>query len=540
MVDKKELTQLLQDLVRLPSVNPPGNEALVANYVIDWAKREGLEVKLDQVMPGRPNVYLTLKGNEEGPRLLFNTHMDVVPEGSGWSHDPFGGEIVDNKLYGRGSADTKGSLAAMLLAAKAINNSNNELKGSLIIAAVCDEEGAGRGTVQSLKTGLRADFAIVGEPTSLRVVIAAKGSSTFEIMTLGKASHSSVPNEGVNAIYQMRRIVKELEDFSKQLASMHHPLLGHPTVSVDVIRGGSSPWIVPDSCRIILDRRTLPGETQEVVQQELNNLLRRVAKENPDGAYELKVHQTAQPAEIPANERIVRIALQETSVLTNKIINSPPSKAIVTVSSGNHGLAVAYACKELDRKAIVCLPKDANPDTIRAIQQYGAEVHLVGYSHEEAYREALRMRDETGAVMANPCEDPLVIAEQGTTGVEILRDKPDIDTILVPIGGGGLISGIAFAAKKINEKVKVVGIQPANAPSMAEAFRAGRSVPVQSRPTIADGLAVKEASETTLKIIQQFVDEIVLVSEEQMEEGILTLLKNDHVLIRGDFELSSL
>lgn len=314
-VDKKELINLLQDLVRIPSVNPPGNEGLLANYLVDWGQSQGFEVASDDVLPGRPNVYITLNGSENNPRLLFNTHMDVVPEGSGWSREPFGGEIVDDRLYGRGSADTKGSLAAMLLAAKALMDGRIPIKGSLTITAVSDEEDAGKGTLHSLAQGLKADFAVVGEPTELKVVIAAKGSSTFRIRTQGKAAHSSVPDEGINAIYKMRRIIERLEDYSNELKSRSHPILGHPTVSVDIIEGGSSPWIVPESCQITIDRRTLPGEDQGAIQEELENLLEKIRQENSEVDCALKVHQTAPAAEIDGKARIVRIALEETSAV---------------------------------------------------------------------------------------------------------------------------------------------------------------------------------------------------------------------------------
>jgi len=315
-VDKEELTQLLQDLVRLPSVNPPGKEALVADYLTDWARREGFDVTSDEVMPGRPNVYITLGGNAEGPRLLFNTHMDVVPEGSGWFSDPFGGQIIGDKLYGRGSADTKGSLAAMLLCAKTLRTNLSSLKGSLTIAAVCDEEDAGKGTLHSLAKGLTADFAIVGEPTELKVVTAAKGSVTFQISIRGKAAHSSVPKEGVNAICKMSHIIHRLEDYSNELSARSNPLLGCPTVSVDVIEGGSSPWIVPESCKIIIDRRTLPGENEETVQRELKDLLTETAKDDPELVYELKNYQNAPAAQVGKDEPIARIALDEVARAT--------------------------------------------------------------------------------------------------------------------------------------------------------------------------------------------------------------------------------
>lgn len=214
----------------------------------------------------------------------------------------------------------------------------------------------------------------------------------------------------------------------------------------------------------------------------------------------------------------------------NKLKNMPPDAVIVTASSGNHGFAVSYVSKKLGRKAIVCVPKTANPDKVNAIRQYGAEVVAVGTSYEDAYEEALRIVEKVHGQLAHPFEDPLVIAGQGTIALEVLHEHPNLDTLFVPIGGGGLISGIAFAAKNLKKSIKIIGVQSVNAPSLAEAFRVGHPVPVKISPTIADGIIAKRASEITLGIIREYVDDIVLVSDAQIEEVLLALLRNDHVL----------
>lgn len=215
---------------------------------------------------------------------------------------------------------------------------------------------------------------------------------------------------------------------------------------------------------------------------------------------------------------------------TNKIKKLPPNAVIVTASSGNHGFAVSYVSKKLGRKAIVCVPKTANPDKVNAIRQYGAEVVVVGTNYEDAYEEALRIVDKVHGQLAHPFEDLLVIAGQGTIALEMLADHPSLDTLFVPIGGGGLISGIAFAAKNLKKSIKIIGVQSVNAPSTAEAFRVGHPVPVKISPTIADGIIAKRASEITLEIIRKYVDDVVLVSDSQIEEALLALLRNDHVL----------
>ena len=213
---------------------------------------------------------------------------------------------------------------------------------------------------------------------------------------------------------------------------------------------------------------------------------------------------------------------------TNKIRNCPPDKTIVTASSGNHGFAVSYVCSLLGRKAIVCVPTTANPDKVKAITAYGAELVKAGEGFEAAYEEAARI-SQSGALMVHPFDDPLVIAGQGTTGVEILEDLPNADTVIVPIGGG-LISGIAVAVKSLSDSTRVIGVQAENAPSMAVAFRTGKPVTVDPKPTLADGMITKRASERILHLIKKYVDEIVLVSESDTENALLTLLREDHIL----------
>jgi acetylornithine deacetylase/succinyl-diaminopimelate desuccinylase family protein len=316
-LNKNEITTLLQELIRIPSVNPPGKEDLVGDFILSWGEKNGLEVTLDEVLPGRPNAYITLKGRGSGPTLLFNTHMDVVSAGEGWNFDPFSGQLVGDEIYGRGSADTKGSLAAMLAATKTLADSNLPLTGNLILAAVMDEEDDGRGTKHSLAKSMKANFAVVGEPTSLEVIISAKGSMTFQITTKGRAVHSSAPDKGINAIYAMTEVVRAIESLSSQLTKKEHPLLKHPTISVDTIQGGTSPWTVPESCTIVFDRRTLPGETLTSVQEEIREMIKKLENENPKISIEFSPHQIAEAAEISSNDKIVQIAAEETSTVTN-------------------------------------------------------------------------------------------------------------------------------------------------------------------------------------------------------------------------------
>jgi len=215
---------------------------------------------------------------------------------------------------------------------------------------------------------------------------------------------------------------------------------------------------------------------------------------------------------------------------TKTIKNCPPGKTIVTASSGNHGFAVAYVCSLLGRSAIVYVPETANPDKVSAIKECGAELKQVGRNYEEAYEEAARFCKTTDAILVHPYDDPMVMAGQGTIGLEIIEDRPRVDAVVVPIGGGGLIGGTAFALKNLKKSVRVVGVQSENAPSMSEAFRLGRPVKVDLKPTLADGMIVSITTDKILQVVRECVDQIVLVSDSDLEQAMLRLLKADHVL----------
>ena len=215
---------------------------------------------------------------------------------------------------------------------------------------------------------------------------------------------------------------------------------------------------------------------------------------------------------------------------TNKIMNCPPGKTIVTASSGNHGFAVAYVCSLLGRSAMVYVPEAANPDKVAAIRSCGAKLTQVGRNYEEAYEEAVCFCKDNDAIMVHPYDDPMVMAGQGTVGLEIIEDRPDVDVVVVPIGGGGLIGGIAFALKTLKRSIRVIGVQSENVPSMSEAFRLGKPVRVDLKPTLADGMVVSITTDEILRLVREYVDEIVLVSDKDLEEAMLRLLKSDHVL----------
>ena len=217
----------------------------------------------------------------------------------------------------------------------------------------------------------------------------------------------------------------------------------------------------------------------------------------------------------------------------NKICSLSPAeleRGLVTASSGNHGLAVAYAAKIYGVKAVVVVPENAVKEKVGAIESYGADIVKYGKDYDEAYSKALEIQKEVGATFVHPFEDPFVVAGQGTVGLELLEDVPDLNAIIVPVGGGGLISGISIAAKTLNPKLRIVGVQSEGAPAVYRSWRAGKIVEVDSVNTVADGLAARKPLDLTFGIIKRYVDTVLLVSEEEIGEAVLALLHNAHIL----------
>jgi threonine dehydratase len=207
---------------------------------------------------------------------------------------------------------------------------------------------------------------------------------------------------------------------------------------------------------------------------------------------------------------------------------------VLTVSAGNHGLAVAYCAEALGIAAMIVVPESASRAKVEAIRRFPVTLIERGATYDDAERAARAMERETGALFVSPYNDPDVIAGQGTVALEILEDAPDVEAIIVPVGGGGLIAGVALAAKAIRPDIKIYGVEPAASPTMSEALRAGRLVEIEEEPTIADGLAGNiEPGSMTFPIIQSLVDGIVLVSEEAIGNAIARVAREDRLMIEG-------
>lgn len=209
------------------------------------------------------------------------------------------------------------------------------------------------------------------------------------------------------------------------------------------------------------------------------------------------------------------------------------SKGVIACSAGNHAQGVALAAAKNGIKSIICLPDGAPISKVEATKSYGAEVCLVKGVYDDAYKEALRQRDEMGYTFIHPFDDDFVIAGQGTIGLELIEQIPDMDAVIVPIGGGGLISGVAFAIKSLNPNIKIYGVQATGAPSMYNAVRDGKIETLSGVSTIADGIAVKAPGETTFELVSQYVDEIVTVTDDEISAAILALMEQQKLVTEG-------
>lgn len=206
---------------------------------------------------------------------------------------------------------------------------------------------------------------------------------------------------------------------------------------------------------------------------------------------------------------------------------------VITASAGNHAQGVAFSADLLGVRATVFMPESTPPQKVFATRDYGAEVVLIGRNFDEAYAAALKAQQETGALFVHPFDDPLVMAGQGTIGLEVLQEIPDLSTILVPIGGGGLIAGIATAIKETHPRVRIIGVEAAAAPSMHYSLKRGEIVEMPLTVSLADGIAVKRVGQNTFPVVRELVDEVVLVEEEEIAQAIVALLERTKLLVEG-------
>ncbi len=262
---------------------------------------------------------------------------------------------------------------------------------------------------------------------------------------------------------------------------------------------------------------------------QLKDVIRRTdmimaPKINPD----CEVHLKTENLQVTGSFK-VRGAAYKISQLSDE----EKKKGVIACSAGNHAQGVALAATKNGIKSLICLPDGAPISKVEATRKYGADICLVEGVYDDAYNRALQLKEEMGYTFIHPFNDEDVIAGQGTIGLEVLEQLPDVDVVIVPVGGGGLISGVAFAIKSLNPNVKVYGVQASGAPSMLRSIADGKIEKLDAVSTIADGIAVKEPGDVTFEMCQKYVDGIVSVSEDEIAAAILALIEQQKLIAEG-------
>jgi acetylornithine deacetylase len=359
----RETQRLLRDLVALPSVNPMGRplqgpeiyEARVTDDLESFFRDLGVPCRRQAVAPQRDNILAWHDTPGATSTLVFEAHQDTVPT-DGMTVEPFGARAEGGRLYGRGACDVKGGMAAMLAAFARVVRERPPGAANLVMACSVDEEHTSTGVHRLAEGGPRADLAVVAEPTRLQIVHAHKGLARWHMHTAGRSCHSSSPEQGVNAIYRMGRLLVGIEQFAEQLrASRSDPLLGPPTLSVGRIDGGTSVNTVPDRCRIEVDRRVIPGEDARAAPGELVAFLKGQA--GIDFPFECEEPWTIKAALAPhgSEELVARLGRAIDGVTGGHRVHAVPygtdastlaEAGIPSVVFGPGDIAQAHTCDE--------------------------------------------------------------------------------------------------------------------------------------------------------------------------------------------------
>jgi acetylornithine deacetylase len=312
MADREYFVETLRKLVRTNSINPEftggtTNESELAGWVAKEMERLGMTARRFEAEEGRTSVVGVLPGAGGGPVLMLYAHLDTV--GFDQMANPLSAEERDGRIYGRGSYDMKGGLAACLTAVKALRDQDARLAGDVLVAAVADEEVASIG-IQEVLRHVTADAAIVTEPTEMTVGLAHKGFCWVEVETFGRAAHGSRFDEGIDANLHMGRFLARLDALEKELrTSEPHPLVGPPSLHAALLQGGTGASTYAASCRLTIERRMVPGETEALVVGQLRAIADALAAEDPTFRAEVRPLLTRASFEVPAEADIVRIVL---------------------------------------------------------------------------------------------------------------------------------------------------------------------------------------------------------------------------------------
>ncbi|UAL50531.1 M20 family metallopeptidase [Metabacillus dongyingensis] len=331
-IDKKEVIELTRSLIRIQSVYRPnvegGNEEKVARFIDDYLKNIGLEVYYEEVVPGRPNVIAVYDSGIPGKTLLFEGHTDVVTEGDidSWTYDPFGGEVSNGRIYGRGSCDTKGNLAAAISAVHSIKKSDAAFNGKIILCIPCDEEGMMIGIKDFIKKGWAdgVDGAIICEPEENQLCITQKGAMRIVLKTYGKMAHGAMPLTGINPNTRMAKLIVELDQLEQREKERmgEHPYLGWPSITPTIlqapVKGEPQINVVPAQCMTTLDIRTVPGQEHHQLRKEIEVIIEQLGKEDPHFKATLELIEDRPWTETSKDHEVVQAVAQAYKQVTGK------------------------------------------------------------------------------------------------------------------------------------------------------------------------------------------------------------------------------
>ncbi|MEK4092830.1 MULTISPECIES: M20 family metallopeptidase [unclassified Viridibacillus] len=360
--DREAVIQLTRELVQIPSVYREGiadaNETKVALYVAEYLKNIGIQTHIEEVVPGRPNVIGIIDSGKPGKTLLFEGHTDVVTEGNvdAWTYGPFSAEIVDGRMYGRGTNDTKGNLACMITAVQSILKDKEEFCGKIILCIPVDEEGMMLGIKHFIKQGWAdgVDGAIICEPEENNVCIAQRGAMRIRVDVYGKMAHGAISWSGINPNWRMARLIVELEKLEKEEQERlgEDPYLKWPSITPTIlqapVKGDAQINVIPDHCMMTLDIRTVPKQDHDELLNKINAIIARLKNDDSDFNVELTILDNRPSTFTDTNHPVVQAVYDAVKEVTGEepIYNGVPGATdgtflhmhgvpIVTIGAGD-------------------------------------------------------------------------------------------------------------------------------------------------------------------------------------------------------------
>ena len=336
-------------MLKINTSNPPGNELQLASLIKKELDKYNIFTELEIIEEQRANVCAVLKLGRGGKRLLFNSHLDVVPVNKDlWETDPFHPVVKNGIIYARGAADAKGGLVAMVAACILLKQLNPNISGELVISGVMGEETGGIGTKYWVAQGGRVDAAVVGEPTNLQPIIAHRGAYRPTIIFKGEAAHSSQPELGENALNYAANFICETENWNKKLQQQKHPLVGFASVAATIINGGIKVNVIPDTCQVTIDRRLLPGEKFVAAKHELLSILNKLQAKGHINQFEIRQGDCdKESAEVSPDSEIVRC-----------LNHTLASMGISAASTGMKATTDMYILTNKQIPTVICGPGD--------------------------------------------------------------------------------------------------------------------------------------------------------------------------------------